>query len=145
MAIEFRAAGSYWGMNCSEAVRPERGTAYATRAFPMGSGGNCRVCVSARTIVLMEWVAGTVPIYLDRWAIQPHGDTVTTPSSWLVPGRWHDRDVMLKVARIAEEDRGGPVLAWWAGSAAAEVYEVSDQAVLMNRAAGLDHDEPDRS
>ena len=113
-----------------------RGTTYATRAFPMGSGGNCRVCVSARTIVLMDWVAGTVPVYLDRWAIQPHGETVATPSSWLVPGRWHDRDVMLKVARIAEEGRGGRVLAWWAGSAAAEVYEVSDQAVLMDRASG---------
>ena len=111
------------------------GTTYATRALPMGSGGNCRVCVSARTIVLMDWVAGTVPVYLDRWAIQPHGQTVATPSSWLVPGRWHDRDVMLKVARIAEEGRGGPVLAWWAGSAAAEVHEVNDQAVLMNRAS----------
>ena len=43
---------------------------------------------------------------------------------------------MLKVARIAEEARGGPVLAWWAGSAAAEVYEVNDQAVLMERASG---------
>ena len=113
-----------------------RGTTYATRAFPMGSGGNCRVCVSARTIVLMDWVAGTVPVYLDRWAIQPHGETVATPSSWLVPGRWHDRDVMLKVARIAEEGRGGRVLAWWSGYAAAKVYEVSDQAVLMDRASG---------
>ena len=84
----------------------------------------------------MDWVEGTVPIYLDRWAIQPNGETVTTPSSWLVPGRWHDRDVMLKVARIAEEGRGGPVLAWWSGYAAAEVYEVSDQAVLMERASG---------
>ena len=84
----------------------------------------------------MGWVAGTVPVYLDRWAIQPDGETAATPSSWLVPGRWHDRDVMLKVARIAEESRGGPVLAWWAGSAAAEVHEVNDQAVLMNRASG---------
>ncbi|QNE46397.1 3'-kinase [Glaciihabitans sp. INWT7] len=84
----------------------------------------------------MEWVAGSVPVYVDRWAVQPHGETVTTPSSWLVPGRWHDRDVMLKVARIAEEGRGGTVLAWWSGDAAAEVYEVSDQAVLMERASG---------
>src|SRR5450830_1722567 len=84
-------------------------------ALPMGSGGNCRVCVSARTIVLIDWVVGTVPVYLDRWAIQPHGETVATPSSWLVPGRWHDRDVMLKVARIAEEGRSGRVLAWLGG------------------------------
>jgi streptomycin 6-kinase len=84
----------------------------------------------------MDWIAGTVPTYIDRWAIQQNGETVETPSSWIVPGRWHDRNVMLKVARIAEEARGGRILAWWAESAAVEVYEVNDQAVLMDRASG---------
>lgn len=53
----------------------------------------------------------------------------------------------LKVARVAEEARGGRVLAWWAGSAAADVYEVSDQAVLMDRgrSAGSDREGPGRS
>ncbi|WP_198154204.1 aminoglycoside phosphotransferase family protein [Neomicrococcus aestuarii] len=60
---------------------------------------------------------------------------VTTPSSWLVPGRWHDRNVMLKVARVAEEARGGRLLAWWAGRAAVNVYKVTDQAVLMELAS----------
>jgi streptomycin 6-kinase len=83
----------------------------------------------------MEWVAGTVPAYMERWAIDQRGDMVTTPSSWLVPGRWHDRNVMLKVARVAEEARGGRVLAWWAGRAAPEVHEVNDQAVLMDLAS----------
>ncbi|MEO7147194.1 MAG: aminoglycoside phosphotransferase family protein [Terrimesophilobacter sp.] len=84
----------------------------------------------------MAWVAGTVSDYLDRWAVQQGGDVVVTPSSWLVPGLWCERNVMLKVARIAEEGRGGRVLAWWAGSAAPEVYEVNDQAILMDRASG---------
>lgn len=56
---------------------------------------------------------------------------VITPSSWLVPGLWRHRNVMLKVARIAEEARSERVLAWLAGSAAADVYEVDDQAILM--------------
>lgn len=84
----------------------------------------------------MDWVAGTVSAYLERWAVQQSGDVVITPSSWLVPGLWRHRNVMLKVARIAEEARGGRVLAWWAGSAAADVYEVNDQAILMDRASG---------
>ena len=84
----------------------------------------------------MDWVAGTVPAYMDRWAIGQSGDMVITPSSWLVSGRWHDRNVMLKVARVAEEARGGRVLAWWAGCATAEVHEVNDQAVLMDLASG---------
>lgn len=86
----------------------------------------------------MDWVAGTVSMYLDRWAVQKTGETVITPSSWLVPGLWRDRNVMLKVARIAEEARGGQVLAWWAraAAAAADVYEATDQAILMDRASG---------
>ncbi|WP_343319598.1 aminoglycoside phosphotransferase family protein [Arthrobacter sp. TMP15] len=84
----------------------------------------------------MDWVAGTVPAYMDRWAIGQRGDMVITPSSWLVPGRWHDRNVMLKVARVAEEARGGRVLGWWAGCAAVDVHEVTDQAVLMDLASG---------
>lgn len=84
----------------------------------------------------MDWVAGTVSAYMDRWTIQQTGETVETPSSWLVPGRWHERNVMLKVARVAEEARGGRILAWWAGSAAVDVYEATDQAVLMARASG---------
>jgi streptomycin 6-kinase len=84
----------------------------------------------------MDWVAGTVSMYLDRWAVQRTGEIVVTPSSWLVPGLWRDRNVMLKVARIAEEARRGRVLAWWAGSAVADVHEVTDQAILMERASG---------
>jgi streptomycin 6-kinase len=84
----------------------------------------------------MDWVAGTVSMYLDRWAVQRTGEIVITPSSWLVPGLWRGRNVMLKVARIAEEARGGRVLAWWAGSAVADVYEVTDQAILMDQASG---------
>jgi len=90
----------------------------------------------------MDWVAGTVSMHLDRWAVHKTGEIVITPSSWLVPGLWCDRNVMLKVARIAEEARGGQVFAWWAGTAgtagaaAAVVYEVTDQAILMDRASG---------
>ena len=79
---------------------------------------------------------GTVSAYLERWAVQQSGNAVIMPPSWLVPGFWHHRNVMLKVARIAEEARGGRVLAWWAGCAAAGVYEVNDHAILMDRASG---------
>lgn len=88
------------------------------------------------TLLPMDWVAGSVSAYLNRWAVQRTGAVVTTPSSWLAPGLWRGRNVTLKVARIAEETRGGRVSAWWAGSAAADVYEVNDQAILMDRASG---------
>lgn len=55
----------------------------------------------------MDWVAGSVEAYLNRWAVQRTGGVVTAPSSWLVPRLWRGRDAMLKVARIAEESRGG--------------------------------------
>lgn len=89
----------------------------------------------ADTIASMDWVAGALADYVDRWGIVQDGDAITTPSSWLVRGRWGERNVMLKVARVAEEARGGRVLAWWAGRAAAAVHEVNDQAVLMDLAS----------
>lgn len=83
----------------------------------------------------MDWVAGSVADYVDRWGIVQDGDPITTPSSWIVRGRWRESDVMLKVARVAEEARGGRVLAWWAGAAAATVYKVNEQAVLIELAS----------
>ncbi|HEY8914660.1 aminoglycoside phosphotransferase family protein [Lacisediminihabitans sp.] len=84
----------------------------------------------------MNWVAGSVPAYLQRWGVRPDGEATSTASSWLVPGVWHDRRVMLKVARVEEEARAGLVLGWWAGSAAVAVHEVDDHAVLMDLATG---------
>jgi streptomycin 6-kinase len=84
----------------------------------------------------MNWVAGSVETYLRRWGVRPEGEAAATPSSWLVPGVWHERRVMLKVARVQEEARAATVLAWWAGRGAAAVHEVDDRAVLMDLATG---------
>ncbi len=76
-----------------------------------------------------------MPAYLKRWDVHPDGEAMSTPSSWLVPGLWRDRRVMLKVARVEEEARAGLVLGWW-DRAAVAVHEVDDRAVLMDLATG---------
>ncbi|WP_091183446.1 aminoglycoside phosphotransferase family protein [Paramicrobacterium humi] len=73
-----------------------------------------------------------------RWTLTPDGEVVETPSSWLQPVlRTDGARAMLKVARIAEEARGGRVLAWFAGFGAAPVLEHDDTAVLLERARGV--------
>jgi streptomycin 6-kinase len=70
------------------------------------------------------------------WGAEPTGEAWSTGSSDLVAGRRNGVPVMLKVARIEEERRGGRLLAWWSEHGGLPVLEHDDDAVLMLRATG---------
>jgi streptomycin 6-kinase len=70
------------------------------------------------------------------WGAEPTGEVWRTGSSDLVAGRRGGVPVMLKVARIEEERRGGRLLAWWSEHGGLPVLEHDDDAVLMLRATG---------
>ncbi|KQX05891.1 hypothetical protein ASC59_16255 [Leifsonia sp. Root1293] len=77
----------------------------------------------------MEW--------LRRWRLQPDGDAFETATSVLTPVLLADgKPGMLKVARVAEEIRGGAVLAAWNGHGAARVLAAEGAALLLERATG---------
>jgi streptomycin 6-kinase len=73
---------------------------------------------------------------LRAWGAEPTGEVWTTGSSYLIAGRRGAVPVMLKVARIEEERRGGRLLAWWSLHGGLPVLEHDDDAVLMLRATG---------
>ena len=52
---------------------------------------------------------------LRAWGAEPTGEVWRTPSSDLAAGIRGGEPVMLKVARIEEERRGGRLMAWWSG------------------------------
>lgn len=61
---------------------------------------------------------------------------MTTHSSWVLPARHHGSPVMLKIARIPDEEAGYRLLTWWNGQGAARVYASTADALLMERATG---------
>lgn len=74
--------------------------------------------------------------YLAQWNLAPDGAPIRTPGSCLLPVRHDGRPAMLKIAADAHEVRGGQVLRWWNGKAAAEVFQAEGPALLMERATG---------
>ena len=72
-------------------------------------------------------------VYLDRWELIPDGEPIITPTSNLLPARRGAEPVMLKVAREAEERRGGTLMAWWDGVGAARVLAHEGDALLLER------------
>lgn len=84
--------------------------------------------LSAEGEILQPWV--------HCWRLQPQGPPTRTHSSLLLPVASDGRPAMLKVALIAEEQRGARQLAWWAGNGTARTYASEDEAVLMERATG---------
>ena len=70
------------------------------------------------------------------WDAEPTGEVWTTASSWLAAGVRGGVPVILKVARIEEEARGGRLLAWWSAHGGLPVLEHDADAVLMARATG---------
>jgi streptomycin 6-kinase len=70
------------------------------------------------------------------WGAEPTGETWATPSSRLAAGVRDGVPVLVKVARIEEEVRGGRVLAWWSAHGGLPVLEHDADAVLMARATG---------
>ncbi|MES2611484.1 MAG: APH(6)-I family aminoglycoside O-phosphotransferase [Pseudomonadota bacterium] len=77
-----------------------------------------------------------VTAWLERWALLPDGELLTTRSSWVLPVRHGHVPAMLKVARIPDEQAGYRLLAWWEGAGAAQVFASAEGVVLMERAAG---------
>jgi streptomycin 6-kinase len=74
--------------------------------------------------------------YLTRWNLTPDGKPITTPTSRLLPVIYQNAPAMLKIALVTEEKGGGELMAWWEGDGAARVFAQSEDAVLLERAAG---------
>jgi streptomycin 6-kinase len=74
--------------------------------------------------------------YLALWNLVADGDRIETPSSLLLSVRRAGRPAILKIAREAEERRGGRLMAWWDGDGAARVLERDNAALLLERAVG---------
>lgn len=72
--------------------------------------------------------------YLDRWALTPDGEPITTPRAGLLPVLQNGVPAMLKVSTVPEEAFGARLLAWWDGDGAARVLALEDNALLMERA-----------
>lgn len=72
--------------------------------------------------------------HLERWRLVPDGDPIVTHSSDLLPVRQDGRLAMLKIAREAEERRGGLLMTWWNGDGAARVLAHDADALLLERA-----------
>lgn len=73
---------------------------------------------------------------LRAWGAAPTGETWVTPSSALAAGMRDGTPVIVKVARVEEERRGGHVMAWWSEHGGMTVLEQDDDALLMARAVG---------
>lgn len=75
--------------------------------------------------------------WLDRWGLKPDGAAFTTPfGSRLLPVVCGGEAAMLKVAAHPEEQRGGAVMAWYAGDGAARVLAHDEVAVVLERLDG---------
>jgi streptomycin 6-kinase len=72
--------------------------------------------------------------YLARWGLTRDGAPIATRSSDLLPVRRAGVPAMLKIAREAEERRGGLLMSWWGGDGAARVLAQEGDALLLERA-----------
>jgi streptomycin 6-kinase len=72
--------------------------------------------------------------YLKRWALVPDGVPIVTETSSLLPVKSAGLPAMLKIARAAEERRGGLVMSTWLGDGLAPVMAQEDCALLLARA-----------
>lgn len=84
----------------------------------------------------MTWRPGSIDEAVARWSLVPDGAEHATASSRLLPVLHRGRPTMLKVPRVEEEAIGGLVLAAWDASGAATVFEVDEQAIVLERAIG---------
>jgi streptomycin 6-kinase len=74
--------------------------------------------------------------WLARWALVPDGAPVVTRTAHLRPVLRDGRPAMLRLARDADERRGGSLMAWWGGDGAAPVLARDADALLLERATG---------
>ncbi|WP_127792721.1 aminoglycoside phosphotransferase family protein [Agromyces sp. LHK192] len=73
-----------------------------------------------------------------RWRLRPDGDPRTTASSALLPVTTRQGEpAMLKLSRVAEEQRGGVLLEALDGHGVARVLRRKGRAILIERATGM--------
>jgi streptomycin 6-kinase len=73
---------------------------------------------------------------LRAWDVEPTGETWHTASGDLAAGVRDGEPVVLKVARVEEERRGGRLMTWWSRCGGLPVLAADDHALLMRRATG---------
>lgn len=80
---------------------------------------------------------------LRAWGAEPTGETWSTASSDLAAGTLDGTAVIVKVARIEEERRGGRLMTWWGDHGGLPVLASDDEAILLRRAGGSALDLPE--
>jgi streptomycin 6-kinase len=70
------------------------------------------------------------------WGASPTGEVWRTPSSDLAAGVLDGAPVVVKAARIEEEQRGNRLMAWWGRHGGLPVLAHEGDAVLLARATG---------
>ncbi|WP_137113312.1 aminoglycoside phosphotransferase family protein [Mesorhizobium sp. GR13] len=73
--------------------------------------------------------------YLKCWHLIADGDPIVTPAAKLLPVvRSGGQPAMLKMSDSLDQQRGAALMQWWDGDGAAQVFERSETALLMERA-----------
>ena len=72
--------------------------------------------------------------YIDRWRLTADGNLIVTPTSRLLPVRWHGMAAILKIAVETEEELGNGLMVWWDGQGVPLVLAREDKAILLERA-----------
>ena len=74
--------------------------------------------------------------YLKKWDLTKDGDPFASLNGYLLPVRQRGLPAMLKISKLAEEQAGSLLMAWWNGDGAAPVLAQEGEALLMQRALG---------
>lgn len=76
--------------------------------------------------------------YIAHWRLTPDGESLTTPTSHLLPVRYKNMPAMLKIAKVPEEQTSGQLMLWWDGKGAARILacDSENHAILIERAMG---------
>src|ERR1700758_1699512 len=72
--------------------------------------------------------------YIDRWRLKADGNLIVTPTSRLLPVRWHGVAAILKIAVETEEELGNELMVWWDGQGVPLVLAREGKAILLERA-----------
>lgn len=72
--------------------------------------------------------------YLKLWNLVTDGEPISTPAANLLPVLREGEPAMLKLSTNTDQRRGAALMEWWDGDGAAQVFERSETAVLMERA-----------
>lgn len=72
-----------------------------------------------------------------RWSLDPDGNLLETPTSWVLPVRRGDEPAMLKLMKdTSDEERAAALLAYYDGAGAVRLLASDDCALLLERVEG---------